>query len=122
VSALLKLLVTSYLRLVRARACGGACVGCYFWGIFPGLRGRDPIPPGSSNFYDEWCPARGVVVVVNVRGTRGDHLVLMSSSDMPCSAVRVRVPTWYMYELVLLPVVSDRCSQMSRAASASAEK
>ena len=29
--------------------------------------------------YDEWCPARGVVVVVNVRGTRGDHLVLMSS-------------------------------------------
>ena len=28
---------------------------------------------------DEWCPARGVVVVVNVRGTRGDHLVLMSS-------------------------------------------
>jgi len=27
------------------------------------------------HLYDEWCPARGVVVVVNVRGTRGDHLV-----------------------------------------------
>ena len=25
--------------------------------------------------YDEWCPARGVVVMVNVRGTRGDHLL-----------------------------------------------
>ena len=35
--------------------------------------------PLDECFYDEWCPARGVVVVVNVRGTRGDHLVLMSS-------------------------------------------
>ena len=35
-------------------------------------------------FYDEWCPARGVVVVVNVRGTRGDHLLSAAAFVLFC--------------------------------------
>ena len=35
---------------------------------------------------DEWCPARGVVVVVSVLGTRGDHL-LSACFPLFCSGV-----------------------------------
>ena len=45
---------------------------------------RHPSPLVS--FYDEWCPARGVVVVVSVRGTRGDHL-LSACFPLFCSGV-----------------------------------
>ena len=33
---------------------------------------------------DELCPARGVVVVVNVRGTRGDHLLSAAAFVLFC--------------------------------------
>ena len=50
---------------------------------------RFPIPTKLlSN--DELCPARGVVVVVNVRGTRGDHLLCVCG--LLVAAVAVGLP------------------------------
>ena len=47
-----------------------------------------PIP--SCRPYDELCPARGVVVVVNVRGTRGDHLLCVCGLLVAAVAVPLR--------------------------------
>ena len=44
---------------------------------------------GNYN-YDELCPARGVVVVVNVCGTRGDHLLCVCGLLVAAVAVPLR--------------------------------
>ena len=52
-----------------------SCVGIFAYLLKKssfGMADFSSVPNNSP--HDEWCPARGVVVVVNVRGTRGDHL------------------------------------------------